>query len=149
MTLGDYLALAGLIISAFMYVSFVNEERGKPLTTDEYFLSNHKGTRKQFGPSFAAASTSLATVFIFFVAATPTYGPYLFWCGISYFIGQFAFLRFVKAGNIDTVDLTTNAMFWLRETGAPKSSTAIRAMTVMTFIVILFLEFYVGSEIIY
>ena len=85
---------------------------------------------------------------MFFVSATSTYGILLLWCGITYFIGQLLFLLHMKKGMIETSNLTTNAKFWFNETGGIRVANSMRLLTIFTFLIILFLELYIGSEII-
>jgi Na+/proline symporter len=148
MVFGDILASIGLAISAIVFVGLAFDSRSDKLAVEEYLLFSHTGTSREFGPSFAAASTSLATVIIFFLSTSQLYGPFLFWCGFTYFSGQALFLYLMKEAELKTSELSTNADYWLSFAQAPVSAFMIGLMTISSFVLILFVELYIGSVIV-
>lgn len=148
MVFGDILALLGLLISALVFLWMARLARMRHLTIAGYLLGNRSATRREFGPSMVAASTSLATVVLFFLGTAQFYGLALLFCGVSYLAGQAIFIRLLGRANIKTSDLTTNADFWRQFAGARFSAFAIGLLTVTAFLIILFIELYIGSVII-
>ncbi len=148
MIFGDILAVSGLFVSTAVFIGLAFGARTDHIKVEEYLLDSHGATSREFGPSFAAASTSLATVIIFFIATSQLYGPVLFWCGATYLAGQTLFLHIVKGANLDTSALTTNADFWRKFSLAPRSSLFIGILTITSFMLILFVELYIGSVIV-
>lgn len=148
MIFADIIALIGMVFSIMMFLYLGAQSATRKITLEAVLLANRSAKPMQFGASFAAASTSLATVLIFFISTSSFFGLSLLWCGATYFIGQVIFIKLMKAINIETSNLTTNADFILNHTGSQKTAKAIAVLTASAFILILFLELYIGSEII-
>ena len=148
MIFGDIIALIGMTISVLMFVYLGLQDSSKAISIEQVLLANRSASSTQFGASFAAASTSLATVIIFFISYSSFFGISLLWCGTTYLIGQVIFIRFMKGINLDTKSLTTNADFVFNYMGLKRTAQMIAIMTASSFILILFLELYIGSEII-
>lgn len=148
MIFGDIIALIGMAISVLMFVYLGLQDSSKAISIEQVLLANRSASSTQFGASFAAASTSLATVIIFFISYSSFFGISLLWCGGTYLVGQVIFLRFMKGVNIDTSSLTTNADFVFHHMDLKRTAQIIAIMTASSFILILFLELYIGSEII-
>lgn len=144
----DVLAIVGLAFSAAVFLLLAFQSVQKKSTVESYLLASRSANREDFGPSMVAASTSLATVVLFFLATAQTYGVALLFCGISYLAGQAVFLHILTSNKIDTGELTTNTAFWFSLTGARRSSIFIAIMNITTFAVIFFVELYVGSVIV-
>jgi len=64
-------------------------------STDSYFNCNRQLGWFEFGNSFAAASTSLATVLFFFVTLGLTNGLYILFSPLSFLLGTWLFGRFM------------------------------------------------------
>lgn len=147
MVLADFVAWLGMAFSVFIFVLLATKRSNDPTTIESVLLADRKVKSRQFGTSFAAASTSLATVLIFFIGTSEFYGIALLWCGATYLGGQALFLSWMKHINIDTHDLTSNADFVLDQTQSKSAAFCIAFMTTAAFLLILFMELYVGSEI--
>lgn len=147
MQLVDFLAWSGMLFSVGIFFLLANERSANPLTIEGALLADRRATANQFGTSLAAASTSLATVIIFFIGSAETYGLALLWCGLTYLIGQGVFIYWFSKQSISTEDLTTNADFILDQLGSKSVARVASLLTSTAFCIILFLEFYVGSEI--
>ena len=148
MVFGDLLALFGLAISCTIFYFLAREGRPKKLTVAQHLLADRTVRSRDFGLTFAAASTSLATVLIFFIQMSSAFGLTLLFCGITYLLGQMFFLALVKKSNLDTSHLTTNADFWLAMTKDRSVAITISILTITSFVTILFVELYVGSSIV-
>lgn len=147
-TLPDIVAIGGMLVSVVMFVIMASSRTRKALSIESVLLADRSANSSQFGASFAAASSSLATVLIFFLNTSVQFGYLLFWCGATYLFGQIVFIRFLKDKvKIQTSEMTTNADFFLGKTGSIFSSRVIAFLTFFTFLAILFLEIYIGSEI--
>ncbi|MBB6428735.1 hypothetical protein [Algisphaera agarilytica] len=147
MGFGDYLALTGLAASAIVFFLLARSAASNRLTVSSYLLADRTATKKDYGPSMVAASTSLATVILFFLGTVSYYGWTLLLCGITYYAGQILFIKLVGRTRISTNSLSTNAQFWHDYTGARFTSFVIALLTVMAFLIILFVELYIGSVI--
>lgn len=62
-------------------------------TSEDYFLAGRTVGTVDFGRSFAAASTSLATVLVFFVTLGIDNGIYILYAPITYCLGVIIFVR--------------------------------------------------------
>jgi Na+/proline symporter len=141
----DVIALGMLMVSGYVYISLTKSE--KTFSLDEFFYHSHKTTSRKYGASVAAASTSLATVILFFITGVEQYGIFLLWCGITYFLGQIGILFLLKESKVRTTQLTTVADFWLDFSKCRMSSLIVAILTALAFIFMLFLELFIGSEI--
>lgn len=148
MVFGDILAIFGFAVSALVFVWLAREARSKHLSIASYLLGDRSATARDYGTSMVAASTSLATVMLFFLANAQHYGLTLLFCGATYLGGQALFIKILGRANIRTSDLSTNAEFWRIFANAPRSAFVIGILTVTTFLIILFVELYIGSVII-
>lgn len=144
----DFVALAGLFLSVCMFITLAFQRHARRLTLEGLLLGGRNAHAREFGASFAAASTSLATVLIFFIGTSMHFGVFLLWCGATYLSGQALFIKLMERVHVNTQDLTTNADFVLQRTGGIRTSRTIAALTVSAFLLILFLELYIGSEIV-
>lgn len=144
----DFVALAGLFLSVCMFITLAFQRHAQKLTLEGLLLGGRSAHAREFGASFAAASTSLATVLIFFIGTSMHFGVFLLWCGATYYCGQALFIRLMERVHVNTRDLTTNADFVLQQTEGMRTSRTIAALTVSAFLLILFLELYIGSEIV-
>jgi len=148
MIFADLIALGAMIISVMMFLYLAMQGATKTISIENVLLASRSAGSTQFGASFAAASTSLATVLIFFISYSSFFGLSLLWCGTTYLLGQILFIRFMKRINVETSNLTTNADFVLQYVHTERTAKAMAALTASAFILILFLELYIGSEII-
>jgi len=148
MIFADIIALIGMSISIMMFLYLGAQAATKKISIESVLLADRSAKSSQFGASFAAASTSLATVLIFFISTSSMFGLFLLWCGATYLLGQVLFLKLIKAINVETSGLTTNADFVLKQMDTKRTARIISVLTASTFILILFLELYIGSEII-
>jgi len=146
--LGDLLALGGFAFSCAVFFYLAASERSEAIQVEDYFLAKHSVDATRFSHTFVAASTSFATVILFFIATESIYGLTLLLCGLSYYLGQLAFIYWMKSSKIDTGELSTNAMFLLVKTGHKSLARAMSLLTIISFLMILFIELYVGSVII-
>lgn len=149
LSIADVLALVGMVFSVLVFLTLANHRRVKSTSVEEMIFAGRDANAREFGASFAAASSSLATVLIFFISTSTTYGLFLLWCGFTYLVGQAIFIwYFNNRVSLETRDLTSNADFFLSQSDSLVSARVMSVLTVFTFIAILFLELYVGSEII-
>jgi len=141
----DYIALVGLFISGWVYIALANEEKQKGV--DSFFYNSHTTKSNRYGTSMAAASTSLATVVLFFITGVGHFGVFLLWCGVSYFAGQVLLLWTIKSAKIETSQLTTVSDFWSDVTSTSVTPKIFTLLTATSFVFMLFLELYIGSQI--
>ncbi|MCW8093388.1 hypothetical protein [Alteromonas sp. ASW11-130] len=152
----DILAILLLCISAYAFMSHSRrpkdldlslQQGGNKAAFDWFFFNKHSENSDNFGMSMAAASTSLATVIFFFITGIEKYGLFLFWCGISYLLGQFIFLRIMKRSSDNTNELSTVSDYWFLSTGGKYTSRAISLISFSALLTMLFLELFIGSQI--
>lgn len=147
MILADFVAWIGMAFSVVVFLLLAMQKTKAPETIESVLLADRRVNSTQFGASFAAASTSLATVLIFFIGTSALYGIVLLWCGLTYLLGQVLFIYWMKKININTHDLSSNADFVLDQFRSRSAALVIAILTASAFLLILFLELYVGSEI--
>lgn len=141
----DIVGLFFLAVSAYVFLSLTTTTESVKL--DSFFFNSHATKSRRYGASVAAASTSLATVIVFFITGVEQYGVFLIWCGITYFLGQYSVIIVLKKSKIQTAKLTTIADFWLSFSSGKISSRLISGLTIMAFLFMLFLELFIGSQI--
>ncbi len=147
MTIADWTALIGLLLSGTVFVLLASRAKITSFSLLGYTLADKQVTGQQYGASFVAASTSLATVILFFLSTIQTYGITLLWCGTTYLVGQYFFVRFVRNKEVIKEDVRTIADLWYYTVRSKTNSRLITALTVTSFLIILFVELYVGSII--
>ena len=118
MRFGDILALLGLLVSAGMFYWLARQARPEHLTIEGHLLAGRTVRAGQFGSTMVAASTSLATVIIFFISTAEVFGLTLLFCGLTYLAGQMIFIAVIRWAKLKTEDMTTNADFWLAVTAS-------------------------------
>ena len=123
-----------------------------------YFNCGKQLDRTEFGNSFAAASTSLATVLFFFVTLGLENGLYILISPLSYLIGIVLFNKTIlpnlqKYGYTDISKSdkmsvgSTLGLFMERRYESKIIKTMISLITILGIISILLIELYVGVDI--
>lgn len=131
-------------------------------TEQSYFLMNRQLSTEEFSYSFAAASTSLATVLFFFTVLGLNFGLYIFYAPLTYFIGVLIFnkillpklfqqgyfdnSRTVSSTNISAVGTTLGNYLMFRLNSKLIKYTVI-ILTLIGMFSILLIELYVGVNI--
>lgn len=127
-------------------------------TSDEhYFNYNHQLGSSEFGNSFAAASTSLATVLFFFVILGLKNGLWILWSPITFWIGTLFFNRVMlphinQQSSIiykpENKSLGETLGSYIQNRYNSKSVKVwIMMITLMGILSIMLIELYVGVEI--
>lgn len=147
MVFADGVALLGLTVCVAMFLWLAFRTRPEHLTIEGHLLASRGIDSTSFGSTLVAASTSLATVILFFVGNAEKFGLTLVFCGVTYLLGQIVFISTVGKVGLETEDMTTNADFWRLWTTCPSVSRVISILTAVSFLIILFVELSVGSVI--
>jgi Na+/proline symporter len=143
----EILAILGLISSSsvfYFYARTINKEK---LTLDGFILSDSSLQKEQFGNTFAASSISLATFIMFFFFGSKIYGLFLLVSPFSYLLGQYLFVRLIKKCNVDFRDCRTIADFYYKFFPSKKVAKLITLMSLMSCIMLVFIELYIGSVV--
>ena len=148
MSFSDVTALAVLALSGVVFYLLASRSQSTKLTLLGYTHADRQIDSSRFGASLVAASTSLATVLLFFLAAVNYYGILLLWCGVTYFVGHFIFIRYVKDKPVLKKDIRTVSDLWYDAVRSRLNARLITGITVLSFLVILFVELYIGSRIV-
>lgn len=146
-TTSDIIALTLLVFVGGLFIWHALKARSKHLTVESHMLAGRTIDKNKFGASFVVTSTSLATVLIFFLLQSKLYGLTLFFAGLTFFLGNYLFLRRINLSNVESKDMTSNADFWLNFSGGRKSAVAISIISFISFLIIFFIELYLGSVI--
>lgn len=125
---------------------------------ESYFNCNRQLNRMEFGSSFAAASTSLATVLFFFVTLGLENGLYILISPLSYLVGILIFNKYIlpklqiyryaegnETGQISVG--STLGLFMEQRFGSKWVKIMISLITMLGIISILLIELYVGVDI--
>ena len=148
MSFSDVTALTALFLSGIVFYILASRSKGERLTVLGYTLADRKIDHDRFGASFVAASTSLATVLLFFLSTASFYGVVLLWCGLTYFLGQMIFINYVSGKQLLTKDIRTISDLWFNCIESSLISRIITAVTISSYLIILFVELYIGSVIV-
>ncbi len=148
MTTAEWTAVLGLAFSGFMFYTLASRSRGSTLTVLGYTHADREVDHSRFGASLVASSTSLATVILFFLATASHYGYVLFWTGLTYIAGQGLFTWYVKDKSVLKRDLRTVSDLWFWTVRDQFLARLISVITVTSFLIILFVELYVGTIIV-
>lgn len=122
-----------------------------------YFNCGKELKRGEFGNSFAAASTSLATVLFFFVTLGLTNGLYILISPISYFFGIYFFNKVMlpklvkhrfsnDSEGVASIGTTLGAYMYERY-NSKWVKNIITSITLLGILAILLIELYVGVDI--
>ena len=125
---------------------------------ESYFNCKRQLNKVEFGNSFAAASTSLATVLFFFVTLGLENGMYILISPLSYLVGILLFNKHIlpklqryryaednKTGQISVG--STLGLFMEQRFGSKWIKIMISLITMLGIISILLIELYVGVDI--
>ncbi len=148
MSFSDLTALAVLALSGVVFYLLASRSRSTELTLLGYTHADRNIDSSRFGASLVAASTSLATVILFFLSTVSYYGIVLLWCGVTYFLGHFIFIRYVKDKPVLKKDIRTVSDLWYDAVRSRLNARLITAITLLSFLIILFVELYIGSTIV-
>lgn len=146
-SISDFTALALLLLVVIFFILHAYRARGKELTVESHMLAGRTTNKKMFGASFVVTSTSLATVLMFFLLQSELYGLILLFAGLTFLLGQWFFLSRINLSKVETKDMTSNADFWLNFSKGKKSAVAISLISFVSFLIIFFVELYIGSVI--
>jgi Na+/proline symporter len=131
-------------------------------TEDSYFLVNRNLTTSEFSYSFAAASTSLATVLFFFTVLGLDFGLYIFYAPLTYVIGVWVFNKVLlpklsQQGYFDNTKQITATTFGaigttlgnyiLHRLNSKLLKYTVIILTLIGMMSILLIELYVGVNI--
>ena len=125
---------------------------------ESYFNCNRQLNKMEFGSSFAAASTSLATVLFFFVTLGLENGLYILISPLSYLAGILLFnkyilpmlqrYRYAEGNEIGQISVgSTLGLFMEQRFGSKWVKIMISMITMLGIISILLIELYVGVDI--
>lgn len=125
---------------------------------ESYFNCNRQLNKMEFGSSFAAASTSLATVLFFFVTLGLENGLYILISPLSYLAGILLFnkyilpklqrFRYAEGNEIGQISVgSTLGLFMEQRFGSKWVKIMISMITMLGIISILLIELYVGVDI--
>ncbi len=143
----DIIAVILLIVVSLMFIWHAIRNRSKELTVENHMLAGRTTNKKMFGASFVVTSTSLATVLMFFLLQSERYGLIMLFAGLTFLLGQWFFLTRINVSKIESKDMTSNADFWLSFSGGKKSAVAISIISFISFLIIFFVELFIGSVI--
>jgi len=147
MDTSDITALIGLSISSLIFILLASRAKTSKFSLLGYTMADKNISSKQYGSSFVAASSSLATVILFFLTNAKFFGLTLLWCGLTYLLGQYLFVRYVRNKDVIKEDVRTVSDLWFYTVRSKANSRIITALTITSFLIILFIELYVGSII--
>ncbi|QHI36463.1 hypothetical protein IMCC3317_18260 [Kordia antarctica] len=147
MNISDITALIGLSISSLIFILLASRAKTSKFSLIGYTMADKSISSKQYGSSFVAASSSLATVMLFFLTNAKFYGLTLLWCGLTYLLGQYLFVRYVRDKDVIKEDVRTVSDLWFYTIRSKVNARIITALTITSFLIILFIELYVGSII--
>lgn len=127
-------------------------------TSEDYFLAGRTVGTVDFGRSFAAASTSLATVLVFFVTLGIDNGIYILYAPITYCLGVIIFVRvllpkieahgfFQAAGQTSGAWSDTLGGYLFSRYQSKVVELAVLLMAIVGLMSILLIEMYVGVQI--
>lgn len=141
----------------FLVVGLLNYSTTK--SSESYFLYNRNLSCGEYGNSFAAASTSLATVLFFFVVLGLDYGLYIlfsplsFWFGIMFFnriilprLEQHGYLKLNSETSSKSLGTTLGNYIYSRYNSKIVKNFIV-VITLLGIISILLIELYVGVDI--
>ena len=148
MTPLTFAALLGLLVLFIFFVIGAYQFR-QIRTYDAFYLRSRDLEGGEYASSFAASSTSFATVMIWFIAFGSSEGLPLLYCALTYFIGAWVFTLFTPV--IAKHDFFTKGhtlgefMYRLYESRAVAISISLVAATGL--LCILLIELYVGATL--
>jgi len=147
LSLQEYLALFGVILSGcifFLYARFYVQAEN---TIDGFFLANNSVSIKELSNTFSAATVSLASSIIFFICAHREYG-YLMGVGPLFLcLVQFLLLRFASRVSLNFKQVRSIADIWSHAFSGKIIPRTIALLCAFSCLLGMFAELLVGSEI--
>lgn len=144
MLMPEIISLLGLLLSSFIFYRYARKVNEKKLTLNGFMVADGKLTKSQFSNTFTASNFSLALTFVFFMSST-NLGLFLFISPCTYLIGHYFFGWLVRKTDFDIKNCRTlsDLIFML----FPSKSVAalIALMTVSSYLMLVFIELYIGS----
>ncbi len=141
----ELIAISGLILSStifYLYARGVNKEK---LTLDGFMLYDRGLSKSQFGNTLAASCFSLAMSVTFYFFSHPLYGLFMLVSPISYISGQYFFVWLVKQSRVDFSQCRTISDLCYKLYPSKSVARLITIMTLSTFIMVVFVELYIGT----
>lgn len=142
--------VAIISLFALLYFIWVGINRYPSITNQhQFFLASKSMSSSQFSGSFAASSTSLATVLIFFVTFGGALGLSVLFAPLTYLFGVCFFIALMDRLRVsETVDDGTSLLSFLTSlTGRQFSAFLACVVPAAGSISILLIELYVGVSI--
>jgi Na+/proline symporter len=147
-----FLGALGVLLSFLVYGILHKSD------VQSYFNCNKQLGRNEFGDSFAAASTSLATVLFFFVTLGLENGLYILISPLSYLIGIVLFNKYIlpklesygfaNSNHDGSISVgSTLGLFMEQRFGSKWIKMLISVIMILGIISILLIELYVGVDI--
>lgn len=147
MTLDNILALSAVAFSLLVFLQLGISASRRIKSAEDYLLAGRKLKGVLFQHTFAASTTSLATVLVFFVTTGRLYGWVFLVNLLTFLLGQYLFFKIGQKAAVDLGEFTTISRFGLEHSNSRLTFWTIRVLTVSSFVGILAIEILLGVSI--
>lgn len=141
----EIIALIGIMLSSMVFYKYARKVNDEKLTLDGFMLSDRNISASQFSNTFAASSFSLATNTMFLFVNCQNYAVFMLVAPITYLLGHYMFIALVRKSNVDVNDCRTVSDLCYKFFKSRAIARLITAMTVSSYIMLVFIELFLGS----
>ncbi|NQY41726.1 MAG: hypothetical protein HRT87_00020 [Legionellales bacterium] len=143
----EILALIGIFLSCIVFYLYARGVNKEELTLESFMLSDRNLNKSQFSNTFAASSFSLAMNTMFLFANCQNYAIFMLIAPITYLMGHYIFISLIRKSSIDINDCRTVSDLCYKFFPSKSVAILITIMTLTSYIMLIFIELYIGSMV--
>ena len=141
----EILAIMGLLFSSYVFYRYARKVNSEELTLNGFMCADGKLNKNQFSNTFAASSFSLGMTVMYLMGNAAYLGWFLLVSPATYLIGHYLFIYLVKEANFDIKNCRTLSDIVYLIFPSKKIAFLITAMTLSSYVMLVFIELYIGS----
>ena len=145
MYISEILAILGLLFSSYVFYRYAKKVNSEELTLNGFMCADGNLNKSQFSNTFAASSFSLGMTVMYLMGNASFLGWFLLVSPATYLIGHYLFIYLVKEANFDIKKCRTLSDLVYLIFPSKKIAFLITAMTLSSYIMLVFIELYIGS----
>lgn len=145
MLTANLIAILGLMLSSYIFYIYAKEVNKKNLTMDSFLINDGKVDKSEFSGTFAASNFSLAITLLYLMTNASVFGWFLVISPLTYLLGHYFFVGLVRKCNLDLKNCRTLSDLVYRVYPSRSIAILITLMTASSYIMLVFLELYIGS----
>ncbi len=141
----EIISICGLMLSSIVFYMYARRVDRETLTLNGFMVADSTLTKSQFSNTFVASNFSLGMAVVYFMGNVKTLGLFLFLSPATYLIGHFFFGWLIRETNMDIKNCRTLSDLVYLIFPSRAVALLITVMTVTSYIMLVFIELYIGS----